>query len=133
MSIENSDFSVLKDDDKRYFPRWEVAESVRYHLEGEDRFHVAQTRDISCAGACIAGDVHVAPNQMVKITIEIADGVKVKLNARILWVKDKDGEPQMGVTFQDTPDDIQDLILQHAFELDRDKFLKQLFKGWENP
>jgi len=133
MSAEYPDYNSFENNDMRYFPRWEVNDPVQYHLDGGKEPCEGQTKDISCAGACITGAGNVSPHQKIKVIVELAEGVKIKLNAHILWVKIENNQPQMGVTFYDTPDDVQNLILQHAFELDREKFLKQLYKGWENP
>ena len=133
MSAQDPDHITFDDKDMRYFPRWEVKDHVLYHLDGENESFEGHTKDLSCAGACITGDGNISPHQKIKLVIELAEDVKIKLNAHILWVRIENNQPQMGVTFYDTPDDVQNLILQHAFELDRDKFLKQLYKGWENP
>ena len=133
MSAQDPDYNSLEDNDMRYFPRWEVDDPVLYHLDGEKESYEGQTKDISCAGACITGVGNVSPHQKVKVIIELTEGVKITLNAHILWVRIGNNQSQMGVTFYNTPDDVQNLILQHAFELDRDKFIKQLYKGWENP
>ena len=133
MDAQGSDYNSLKNNDMRYFPRWDVNDPVLYQLDGEQESHEGQTKDISCAGACITGAGNVSPRQKIKMIVELAEGIKIKLNAYILWVKIEDNHSEMGVTFYDTPDDVQNLILQHAFELDRDGFLKQLYKGWENP
>lgn len=117
--------------DSRYFPRWEVGEHVLCQLDGEDEAREGKTKDISCAGACIVGDWHIAPHQKVKLTIQLSKGVKVRLNAHILWVRSNTDQREMGVTFYDTSDEAQDLILQHAFKLDKEKVVKQWFKGWE--
>ncbi|MBN1869644.1 MAG: PilZ domain-containing protein [Candidatus Omnitrophica bacterium] len=133
MSAQNLDHSVFEDKDSRYFPRWEVDDPVQYHFDGETTSYEGRTKDLSCAGACIISKGDVFPHQNIKIIVELAEGVKVKLNAHILWVKIENNQPQIGVSFYNTPDDVQNLILQHAFELDREKFLQQLYKGWENP
>ena len=133
MSDQDPGYSSIKDNDLRYFPRWEVDDPVLYHLDGETEPFEGRTKDISCAGACITGAGNISPHQKIKVIVELATGVKIKLNAHILWVKIESNHPQMGVTFYDTPDDVQNLILQHAFEVDREKFIKQLYKGWENP
>jgi len=108
MSAQYPEHDSLKNDDMRYFPRWEVNDRVLYHLDGEKKSYEGQTKDISCAGARITGDGHVAPHQKIKLTLELADGVKVNLNAHILWVKVENNQPQMGITFYDTPDDVPD-------------------------
>ncbi len=133
MNTENNNsLPSSKNSDARYFPRWEVDNRVSYYLEGENGPYQGQTRDISCAGACILGVQEVLPHQKIKVNIELAEGIKVKLKASVLWVKFENDQPVMGLTFYDTPDETQSLILKHAFDLDRDKFVQHLYKGWEN-
>ena len=133
MDFENPNPSSIDNTDLRYFPRWEVNDPVQYSFEDGKEFFTGKTKDLSCAGACITGSTDVSPHQKIKMVVELAEGVRVKLNAHILWVKIDHHAPEMGVSFYNTPDDVQNLILQHAFEVDRDKFLQQLYKGWENP
>jgi hypothetical protein len=132
MGPDNQNLPSAEENDLRYFPRWEVSNRVAYYLEGETRPHHGETRDISCAGACIAGAHEVLPHQKIKVTVELSNQIKVDLKADVLWVKFEDHRPVMGITFYDTPEITQDLILRHAFELDRGKFVQHLFKGWGN-
>jgi len=132
MSDQNLEHISSANSDSRYFPRWEVDEQVFCQLEGESEVREGKTRDISCAGARIAGNWQISPRQKIKIIIQLSKTAKVSLNAHILWVKTNSDQQEMGVTFYDTPDDIQDSILQHAFELNKEKVLKQWFKGWDD-
>lgn len=132
MESQTQDFKLLQDDDKRYFPRWEVNSPVLYHLDGEKEFYEGQTRDLSCAGACIVGNEQFKPDQKIKLSIELTGGKKIQLNAHILWAKTENNQPQMGITFYNTSDEVLDTILQYAFELDKKGAMKQWFKGWKN-
>lgn len=132
MSDQNLEHMSSGEPDLRYFPRWEVNNRVLYRIDEDKEFHDGKTRDISCAGACIVGHAQAAPHQKIKITMQLSEGATIKLNARILWVKTGPDELAMGVAFYDTPDKVQDSILQHAFELDKDKVLKQWYKGWND-
>jgi len=134
MSNQSLEHSSSTDPDARYFPRWEVDDHVFYQLEGDTETREGKTRDISCAGACIVGDQHIAPHQKIQLTIQLSETTQVKLKARILWVKttiDNDHR-EMGVTFYNTTDKVRDSILQYAFEIDKTKIIKQWFKGWDN-
>ncbi len=132
MPDQNLEQMSSNDSDKRYFPRWEVEEPVFYRLDGEGESFKGTTKDISLRGACIIGGWNIEPQQKVEMTIQLSKKKAVKLNAHILWVRFKNGQPQMGVTFYNTPDHVTDSILQHAFELDKDKVLKHWFKGWSD-
>ncbi len=131
MSNQSLDHISPADPDSRYFPRWEVDEQVFCQFEGEAEAREGKTRDISCTGACIIGDWQISPHQKIKLTIQLSKKLKISLSAHILWVKAKNNLQEMGVTFYDTPDNVQDSILQHAFELDKEKVIKQWFKGWD--
>jgi len=131
MSDQNLEQISSADHDSRYFPRWKVDEQVFCHLEGEAESREGKTKDISCAGACIIGDWQITPRQKIKLTIQLSNTAKISLNAHILWVKIKSDHQEMGVTFYNTPDDVQGLILQHAFEVNKEKVIKQWYKGWE--
>jgi hypothetical protein len=133
MSPQIPGSDLPEDDDRRYFPRWEVDSHTLYQLEGSKDSFEGRTKDLSCAGARIAGNGHIAPHQKIKVTIDLAEGKKVNLNAHILWTKVENDHLHMGMTFYDTPDEVQDLILQYAFALDKDKVVRQWYKGWEDP
>ena len=77
----NQDASNGKD--MRYFPRWEVQNPVLYHLEGKTEAFDGQTKDLSCAGACVMSKGKVVPHQRIKMTVELAEGMKI--NLRNLW------------------------------------------------
>ena len=130
MSPENDSLIPTENSDMRYFPRWEVNSRVSYYLEGDHRAHHGETRDLSCAGACIAGSHDILPHQKVKVTIDLSPKTKINLKANVLWVKMEAGKPVMGLTFYDTSDTTLDMILRYAFELDRERFIRQMYRGW---
>jgi len=131
MTDNNSVHNSSPGSDKRYFPRWEVTGRTSYSLEGDQNIYEGKTKDLSCAGACIVGDGHIAPQQKINVTIELSEGTSIKLTGHILWVRSEDGQRQMGITFYDTPDDVQELILKYAFEIDKNKVINHWFKGWD--
>ena len=115
----------------RYFPRWEVADRVVYSVDGDRVSREGTTKDISCAGACIIGNRYLNSQQKIQMTVHLSETTSIKLNGHVQWVRHDDGALHMGVTFYETSDHVQELILQHAFEIDREKVVKQWFKGWE--
>ena len=115
----------------RYFPRWEVTDRVVYNVDGDREPREGTTKDISCAGVCIIGDRHLTPHQKIQLTVHLSESAWIKLNGHVQWVRNNNDMLHMGITFYETPDHAQDLILQHAFEIDREKVVKQWFKGWE--
>lgn len=117
--------------DQRYLPRWEVNNRVLYQLENEPDLHQGQTRDLSCAGACIKAAKSTIPSQKIKVTVFLSPQTSVILEGRVLWSRAFDKKNiEMGITFENASPEAQDLILQHAFEVDRQTVVKHWFEGW---
>ncbi len=131
MSSHKTDENAATDSDQRYFPRWEVKNAVSYQLDKTKETYEGYTQDLSCAGACITSDTKFAPNQKIKLTVYLSPKTTVNLNGNILWAKKEGKENQIGVSFYNTGEETQELILQHAFNLHKEKFLKHLFDGWK--
>ena len=117
--------------DQRYFPRWEVTNRVSYKLDHDEISHKGYTVDLSCAGACLSVDTYFEPNQKLNLTIYLAKGKMVNVGGRIPWAKKENSHVRLGIDFQETSPEAQDLILRHAFELNRNEIVNHWFKGWE--
>ena len=117
--------------DSRYFPRWAVENQVVYQIESDDRTRMGTTCDLSCAGACISIENAISPAQKIRLTIFLSHGVTVDLNGRIVWLKPSTEKNYLGIQFLNTTHYAQELILNHAFNLDKKKIVKSWFKGWE--
>lgn len=120
----------LSGEDQRYFPRWEVRNRVFYQLEDQGDVLQGQTKDISCAGACISVDGPVS-SRKIKLTVFLSKDTSVELEGDVLWCRPAKNETQVGVSFQNTRPEVQDLILQYAFEVDRSNVVNNWFKGWD--
>ncbi len=118
--------------DERYFPRWEVKNRVLFQLENDLETIQAQTRDISCAGARLSIQKKLSPHQKLKLVIFLANDTYVSVNGSVVWEKTVKGEDLIGVHFFNTSTHIQDLILKHAFELNKEGMMQHLFKGWDS-
>lgn len=127
--------------DKRYFPRWEVKNRVLFQkdidsavfLEQNDsdcEVHEGYTKDLSCAGTCLLTNQTFNLHQKIKLVIYLSEEVSLSLQGIVVWIKS--GEPlhEIGVIFYNTPAEAQDLMLQFAFSLNKERFLSQVFKGW---
>ena len=117
--------------DQRYFPRWEVTNRVLYHTEKDTQLHKGTTKDLSCSGACIQTEKILTPGRKLTMTVWLSTGVKVNLQGTVAWVKMEGEKNFIGIDFFNTSQEAQDLILEHAFELNQDKLTNHWFKGWK--
>lgn len=117
--------------DVRYFPRWEVKNRVLFQLEDDLETLEAHTTDISCAGAQICVPKSLTLDQKVKLVIYLSKTDYISVNGKVVWVKNLDGTNHLGIQFYNTPNNVQDLILKYAFELNHNDLRSQFFKGWE--
>ena len=119
--------------DKRYFPRWEVQNRVLYQAGRSSSFREAVTRDLSCAGACLCTQEAVGPEQKIKLTVFLSEETKVELLGKVVWIQFQEDKNLIGVNFFNTEKEAQDLILEHAFSLNRKKLIDHWYQGWNNP
>ena len=117
--------------DQRYIPRWISANRATYQFEDDPAIHEGRTKDLNCAGACITSDHHFEKNQKVKLTIYLNDRTPVKVDGRIVWTKFSNKDTEIGIDFSNTSDEAQELILKHAFEIDKNNLIKHWYKGWD--
>ncbi len=118
--------------DNRYLPRWETANKVVCQSEDTPQAFEGCTEDLSSSGTCIRMKKLPGLSRDMKITIYLADRTAVETEGRIVWIKHLKDGVQVGIKFSSLSEEDQDLILEHAFQIDKPKFLNQLFKGWNN-
>lgn len=124
---------VYSNDDQRYLPRWEVSNRVLYQLQNEYNLHQGQTRDLSCAGACIMAPVALE-HQKIKLTVFLSAKSSVMLEGCVLWSRQSSADhAEIGIGFENASPEAQDLILQHAFEVKRETVVNHWFEGWNPP
>lgn len=124
--------SSVDQDEKRYFPRWEVNNRICYRLEPESLLHECRSRDLNCCGACLLTNQSLEPEQKLKLSVYLAEDVCIHLEGKVLWSKpEPDQQYLVGVNFLETSKKIQDLILDHAFEINKKNLVKHWFKGWD--
>ena len=87
--------------DKRYFPRWEVYNRVLYQFEDQLDTFECQTKDLSCAGACILSRQNIPPPQKVKLIVYLSASKFVSLEGKVIWSHALDGQFELGVLFED--------------------------------
>lgn len=118
--------------DQRHFPRWEISNCVLYRLENETRPRLGNTKDLNCAGARIASQEDISTNQRIQVTLYLTEKITVDLDAHIVWANKVNEETQFGISFIDAPGDAEELIFQHAFEMNKEKIVHDWFKDWQN-
>jgi len=128
----NSGNTAQSGSDNRYFPRWAVNNRVTYKATTpHSQYHQAQTKDLSCSGACILSSHKLSENQKLKLTIELGGGTNIQVVGTIAWIKPAvDNLHQVGVNFYEISDQAQAQILEHAFEVDPNQLRNHWFKGW---
>jgi hypothetical protein len=117
------------DSDLRYFPRWEVNNRVLYQFENEYDLHQGRTRDLSCVGARLRAEAPFETRK-ISLTIFLSPRISVTVQGRVLWVSGDHGNSEAGITFENVSQEAQDMILQHAFEMDPDSVVNRWFEGW---
>jgi len=116
--------------DKRYLPRWEVNNRILYKLESDPSLQECRSMDISCTGACLVTPDPLPAKQKVDLTVYLSETIAVKLQGQIVWQKQLNSGNLTGVLFTNTSPEVQELILDHAFEIKREDLVKHWFQGW---
>ncbi|OGX18626.1 MAG: hypothetical protein A2Y04_03690 [Omnitrophica WOR_2 bacterium GWC2_45_7] len=133
MGAETNNLNGTSNSDGRYFPRWQVQNRVLYQLENEAQMYEGSTKDLSCAGACLCVDKEIKLNQKINLTVYLSDKERVTLTGEVMWSKQENQYNQIGVIFFNTSSQAQDLILQHAFEINKEELMKHWYKDWFGP
>ncbi len=119
-------------DDKRYLPRWQVKNRIVYRLDGQTIFHQAQSRDLSAAGVCLVTQFPLNTKQKLKLRIYLLQEDKsIEVEGHPVWVRETTEGYLAGVHFCDTTTEIQNQILQYAFEIKKNDVVNHWFEGWE--
>ncbi|MFA5088347.1 MAG: PilZ domain-containing protein [Candidatus Omnitrophota bacterium] len=137
MTQENSDEKRINpemispaDEDRRYLPRWEVNNRVVCLLKNDASRIECSSRDINCSGASIYSERDLTPAQKVKLTIYLDKNVLVNVDGKVCWSHPAEKQNLVGINFEETSKKVQDLILEYAFEVNKDKLTQHWFKGW---
>lgn len=119
-------------DEKRYVPRWEVR--TRFTGRIDDKVNLqGETVDLSCAGTCIAFDENLGEvNQNVELTVSLSHDVQVDLHGNIVWAKNVGEKRELGIKFFNTSSKIQQMILDHSYDVDRKTVVNHWFEGWSD-
>lgn len=127
----------LEHTERRYFPRWIVENKVLYRLPHQTSYREATTKDLSGDGACLLcqEDLKAAQENLkapLKLTLVVylADDIAVEVTGYVMWNEFSGQRALLGVRFENTSTKVQDMILQYAFECNKELLTKNWFKGW---
>ena len=117
-------------DDRRYFPRWEVSNRVVYQLENEDVLRECRTKDINCAGACIYPKGKIKPDTKIDLTIYLAENkAPVRALGKCSWSRNVGDVHLAGIQFDEISEKAKDLLFEFAFEWKREELVAHWFRG----
>lgn len=117
--------------EQRYFPRWETSNKVVLQCEHDFLCFDGSLLDLSCTGVSLQSESILCRNQILKLKVFLTDQTSVDVKGEIVWVKALKKGYQAGVLFFSIGPAEQDLILEHAFEINREVLVKHWFNGWE--
>lgn len=117
--------------DKRYFPRWDVANKIHYRFEGQEIPTDALTKDLSCTGTCIVTAQPLPIDEKIKLVIKLADGNTAFVTGRVVWSRLWSSGHENGVMFTEMTEKMRQTILENAYELNQRDVYEHWFKGWD--
>ena len=116
--------------DQRYLPRWEVNNRIAYQVQ-EQEAREAVSHDLSSVGICLRTQMPLPLDEKVKITVYLSQATTFHVEGHVVWSKGMGGYSLSGVIFENITPEIQELILQYAFEVKREDLVKHWFSGWD--
>ena len=122
---------VSRGPEKRYIPRWNVQNKILYRKEENNIYREALSKDINSSGACFLCPEAIQPPSKLTLLLYLSEHVAVEVSGTVLWNKDGSGYNLIGIRFESIPRQIQEIILQHAFEYKKEDLVRHWFKGWE--
>src|SRR5262245_43081524 len=116
--------------DKRYLPRWKVNSRVLYHKQNNGAFHECKSANINAEGACITTTEALPVDQILDLIIYLTPLVSIHVEGKVLWSVAKAQENMIGLQLINVSEKTQEMILQYAFDFNKDALIKHWFKGW---
>ena len=118
--------------DRRYIPRWEVSQRVLFRPSTQKTLYwEGETKDISCDGLCLYTPEKIAIGQKLILTLYLSPDIAVYVEGRVLWNESLHDKFLVGIKLENTNSRVQDLILDHAFNIKKEALLKHWYRGWE--
>lgn len=126
-----SDTPATPGNDQRYFPRWQVNNRIVYRCDGEMHPREARSRDLSCAGICLMAPHSLHPAPKIKLKIYLFDDKSIEVEGHTVWTKTIADGHLVGIIFDNTNSETQNVILQYAFEFKKKDVIRHWFEGWD--
>ncbi len=117
--------------EKRYFPRWDVNHKILYKKENTLFYKECSCTDISADGVCLSALEAFEPHQKLNLLVYLSENVAVEVNGTVLWNKISAQRCLAGFKFESISANVQDLILQFAFDCKKEQLHRNWFEGWE--
>ncbi len=118
--------------DKRYVPRWIVQNRVLYRRHPETFYREGFSRDISSDGACICLDELLSQECKLIMALFLSDDLAVHVCGKVIWIRPFGERNLTGISFENVTGKVQELILKHAFDLQKEALSKHWFDGWDS-
>lgn len=132
-NMYDNNHQEMKNEEKRYLPRWQVRNRVFYKLDNFATPNEAITRDISCSGVSILIDKSIFPKQDIELTIFLEKDLAIRVDGHVAWIKTIGDKNVLGIKFARISQEAQNIVLEHAFELgSKDVETNPWFKDWKN-
>ena len=107
--------------EKRYFPRWPVNRRVEYRVGDEAVLYRSFTKDLTLCGASFFIHTPMPHHQPVRVKVYISQNDHFELDGQVVWSKISPYTKVVGIIFKEVNQNVQELILSHAFELKEDE------------
>ena len=120
----------MKEEERRYLPRWEVNNRVFYRADPEANFQECQSRDLHFSGACLCTNQSLPLNQKLKLRIFLSDQIAVDVEGTVLWNKSVGQQNFVGINFYEISQKVQEKMLKYAFEVKKADMVRHWFRGW---
>ncbi|MCK5579759.1 MAG: PilZ domain-containing protein [Candidatus Omnitrophica bacterium] len=116
--------------DNRYLPRWEVNNRIVCKVKETADIYECRSMDISCSGACLISRESIPFNEKVHLTVYLTEDEHLDVDGHVVWTRPAQYGNLMGIMFDNLKTEIQELILDYAFEIKKDDVQKHWFDGW---
>ena len=116
--------------ERRYFPRWSVENKILYRLRGHASYREGTTKDLSCDGASLLCEEDLKAPCRVNLVLYLDNDIAVEVTGYVIWNQFTGQRSLVGVRFENTSTKVQDMILQYAFECNKEQLTKYWFEGW---
>lgn len=112
--------------DRRQVPRWPIRREGRVFLDGVESAARCCVEDLNLKGACLSLSEEWAPGRVVKMALSVDNGLFIDVEARVPWVKEREGRYRHGLVFTR----IMDGDRENIYQFMNNNFPRMLRSGW---